>query len=642
MKHACIVAAALASLEVTACSNPPTLAPAAQSAPAASEAQAAASDPVADSAPDASQPKSDDVTAVLARERAWLGGAEALKALHDVTLTGAFTAGSIHGRTRMMASAAGYWSYFSSVDNKTVWVQGIDERGAWNFDAGGNVRALSDEDSQGMHFQMAHLLSWHLDDRHGFAPTYMGRTSLDGVECDRVRLLDRGQDGSADEMIALDGAPLALCITRAGVENRTRFSDWRDVQGCRFPFHEEEDGAQEISITWEKIESNRDLGADAFERPDDIETWHPVLEKDLTVPMELLLDTYVIVHGAVNGTPIDILVDSGCSYPVLDPSFAKSLGLVATGKMGFHGTGNDAEGEFARDVSIDIGPLKLPRQRVAVIDLGMFRERTGRDLSAIVGVTLFAHLPVTIDYAARHIEIHDPRRFEAPAGSVTVPARAAEYGLLMVEAQLEDLAPEWFMVDSGTGRGVTFSRPYSLAKDLLSRHPQHVQVPGVGLGGTHFEEIAVFDAFTWAGHAFHDVPCTMPTGDGGMAGSKTFAGTIGAGILARFVVTFDLPRHRLLLESGRSLDDPFEKDKLGIMPRVVGDKVMVDVVVPGTPAAAAGLVSGLELTKVDGVAGNPARMIERLVQTRSMEPGTKVRIGLSDGREIFVVLAEYY
>jgi hypothetical protein len=344
----------------------------------------------------------------------------------------------------------------------------------------------------------------------------------------------------------------------------------------------------------------------------------------------------------LNGKSTDVLVDSGCNYPFLDASFAKSLGLAGAGDIGVHTTGNDVVGELVRDVSIGIGPLKMPRQRVGIVDLSQIEQRTGRPCSAIVGVTLLAHLPVTIDYAGRHLVFHDPKRFQAAEGSVVYPVRNGDLGEILVEAQLEDLAPALFELDSGANGCLSIHQSYSTANNLLARHPRHVEIPGAGIGGVHFDQTAVLDSFTFAGHVFRSVPCTMATENGGDRESTMAAGRIGVELLSRFMVTFDLPHRRVLLQISDSSDAPFDKDRLGIFARIDNGKVLIDTVVSGSPAAAAELVPGLEIVKLDGAAYDAPQMIEHLRQWKHSPAKTKVRIGLSDGRDVAVELADYF
>jgi membrane-associated protease RseP (regulator of RpoE activity) len=212
----------------------------------------------------------------------------------------------------------------------------------------------------------------------------------------------------------------------------------------------------------------------------------------------------------------------------------------------------------------------------------------------------------------------------------------------MVEAQLEDLAPAWFVIDTGSGNTVDFHVPYVKSNDLLRRYPRQSERLIGGVGGSLTATVAVSSSFTLAGHTFRSVPVTLATADQGAFASGTSAGTIGAELLSRFVVTFDLPHERLFLQPGVALDAPFQKDRLGISCKDQDGHLVVEFIAPGSPAAAAGMVAGEELVAIDGVAleGRPLR--DRLRQVAHEAAGRSVRIGLRGGTERVVKLADYF
>jgi membrane-associated protease RseP (regulator of RpoE activity) len=80
-------------------------------------------------------------------------------------------------------------------------------------------------------------------------------------------------------------------------------------------------------------------------------------------------------------------------------------------------------------------------------------------------------------------------------------------------------------------------------------------------------------------------------------------GFIGADILCRFVVTFDYPSKRLVLVPGKRMSAPFNWDMTGIVfENANTDRRVVESVVPGSPAAAAGIQPGDAMVGVNGKA----------------------------------------
>jgi len=129
---------------------------------------------------------------------------------------------------------------------------------------------------------------------------------------------------------------------------------------------------------------------------------------------------------------------------------------------------------------------------------------------------------------------------------------------------------------------------------------------------------------------------------GGLFGSDAWMGNLGAELWRRFVVTLDTAAGMLHLEPRAALAQPFMAPCAGLVaPLRQGRCVVVDVV-PGSPAAEAGVRLGDEVLALDGeaLAGDAGRLRRALRGT----PGSTLRLRLgaaSDGeREATLGLRE--
>src|SRR5262249_6578567 len=78
-------------------------------------------------------------------------------------------------------------------------------------------------------------------------------------------------------------------------------------------------------------------------------------------------------------------------------------------------------------------------------------------------------------------------------------------------------------------------------------------------------------------------------------------GFVGAEILTRFIVTFDYPHQRMVLERGGRFTEPFEYDMSGMtLERRQPGRAVITAITPGSPAGEAGIRPGDELLAIDG------------------------------------------
>jgi hypothetical protein len=92
----------------------------------------------------------------------------------------------------------------------------------------------------------------------------------------------------------------------------------------------------------------------------------------------------------------------------------------------------------------------------------------------------------------------------------------------------------------------------------------------------------------------------LSTTNEGAFASEDYVGNIGNRLLERFTVTLDYERRVIHLEPGAHLADPARFLMLAADLARYGDTVRAAHVLPGGPAAAAGLEEGDEVTTIDG------------------------------------------
>jgi C-terminal processing protease CtpA/Prc len=82
--------------------------------------------------------------------------------------------------------------------------------------------------------------------------------------------------------------------------------------------------------------------------------------------------------------------------------------------------------------------------------------------------------------------------------------------------------------------------------------------------------------------------------------SPYVAGNVGAGVLKRFNITFDYPHQQLIFEPNANHDKPDVFDRSGMWLNQSADGFEVMDVIPGGPAATAGIKIGDRVLTIDG------------------------------------------
>jgi PDZ domain len=264
----------------------------------------------------------------------------------------------------------------------------------------------------------------------------------------------------------------------------------------------------------------------------------------------------IFVTASVAGSAGTFLVDSGAHQTRLAPEIA---------------------GEHATEVDMFVGPVPFGPHDVSVGPLDGSARFLGRTIDGIVGYELLEQYVVTVDYAAHELAFYDPAH--APTGGDAIPITLGEHQAL-ADVVLHDGAnavAATLNVDTTNPAGVELTTQFVADHRLLAGAPKLARLTAIRIGSVTLGPLVIE--------------------------TRASAGTLGAGLLQQFAVTFDYPHHRLLLV-GREHPPALAADRSGlVIATFAGDLTRCEViaVAPGSPAANSGIEVGEEIAAINGV-----------------------------------------
>ena len=190
-----------------------------------------------------------------------------------------------------------------------------------------------------------------------------------------------------------------------------------------------------------------------------------------------------------------------------------------------------------------------------------------------------------------------------------------------------------FIIDVGSGASLSLTKPFVDDHQLETKMAPLVRRPGgAGVGGTTVSEVGRVAGLTLGGVTLSEVVTSLVVDSGGVFSQRgSWVGNIGGDILRRFTVYFDYGAKRMILEPNEATAEPFERDMAGLS-TVMNDSlttIRVEFVLPGSPAAEAGLVRGDEIVSVDGI--ELATRARAVMRDRFRRAGEHVKIVIRRG-----------
>lgn len=109
---------------------------------------------------------------------------------------------------------------------------------------------------------------------------------------------------------------------------------------------------------------------------------------DLVIPRAR--DGHFYAAGAVNGKPVNFMVDTGASQVTVSEQFAREAGLSGGVATVFKTANGDMQGRIVTDVPVTLGPLDVSGVRVAV---GFIGHEVG---DALLGQSFLAKFEIVL------------------------------------------------------------------------------------------------------------------------------------------------------------------------------------------------------------------------------------------------------
>ena len=345
------------------------------------------------------------------------------------------------------------------------------------------------------------------------------------------------------------------------------------------------------------------------------------------MPFELV-DNRIIVSGQINGMgPVRLLLDTGANEGFLTNEAGRRLHLTVAGEQKVSGTGS-LKVRMGRTLvnELRLGDGVFHNQIMLVASSEDFTNVFGSLLpDGVIGYAIFERYVIRIDYQQKVLTFTPPSQYVAPAAAAVVRFDLPQQ-IPVVDAVLDGLNGR-FGVDTGARSSLLVYRPFAEQYNLREKYGAHVEgVTGWGVGGPIRSLLVRSKHISFGGFDVEGSVVRLSTLGTGATTSSAMAGLIGPDILARFIVTFDYSKRRMLLEKSSDFARVDSYDRAGVwMGQEAHGFFAVDVV-PGGPADVAGIRKGDRLLEIDGVSTSKLVLPEVREKIRRGTPGSLVTI----------------
>jgi TPR repeat protein len=327
------------------------------------------------------------------------------------------------------------------------------------------------------------------------------------------------------------------------------------------------------------------------------------------MPFRSVVGHIVITATLAGHAGLKLLVDTGASASFLDQKTADALAIKPSDT---YSTGSGIGKDLLLSAVTNPVHLTLPGLDLANVSFRLFSTSPwdrpiGMHLDGIIGTDILQHYAIRLDYRRRTIEFMDPTDPDASRGGDAIPLQA-QHSLILLQGTIRkfDVSsnPTSLILDTGSNESVTLSRNFLTANPGL-HFARGTYSYSLGGGGQSNEILTRCAAVQLGDMVIKNPLVHLVTQNQGLWASG-WAGSIGNDILQHFDVTINFPASMLYLRPNSAFRDIDEYDA-GVLLKAKGwirKNYVATTIIPGSPAAQAGLAPGDAVVQVDGIALN--------------------------------------
>lgn len=344
----------------------------------------------------------------------------------------------------------------------------------------------------------------------------------------------------------------------------------------------------------------------------------------------------VILDDLLNGKPVEVVLDSGVGRTAVDVRIARALNLQFRSPIVETGVAGDGAAFLAGPAHLVVSGISIPLHSVTVVDLAFVNAATPVSPSVILGEDLFDFTTVCLDFKSSRLLVSKPNAQPYDHGFVEAPLLLGGHHRRHMPFSISPDLQLQGMVDLGSDAPLYLSPQVVSDLGLMLGRP-HSLSESIGAEGSSIDIVFTVPSLTLGGVTIKDVPARVPR-----QWTVSVPAVIGLPLLSRYSVSFCFPRNLIALRPDpAALAMHFEKDRSGIGAIMEDGRLRIVFVSPNSPASRVALRPGDEILTING------NVVKQVMDTATAPlgtgpKGTRIDLKLSNGRQVQLVLDEYF
>ncbi len=335
------------------------------------------------------------------------------------------------------------------------------------------------------------------------------------------------------------------------------------------------------------------------------------------VPLRLFSGGITLIRAALHegGDSLNFILDTGSSGISLDSTTCAEKGIPTTlTDTTLTGLAGSQKVRYAFQRELRLPGLTVPGLSFHIYDYSLLSAIYGERIDGVIGYSFFSRYIVRLDFEQQVMEVCSPGPFRYPAGGTLLHPSLNFIPVhpLTLSDQRRNRFP--FYLDSGAGLCFLMSERYHTDSMVIPRKRTSFITQAEGVGGRKQMRLTVLRELRLGPYRFRQVPVYLFKDDNNVTAYPLTGGLIGSDLLRRFHLILNYPAREIHLRPNRFFAEPFDYGYTGLTLHWIAERILVEDIIPGSPAERAGFLTGDEIVGVNGDFSGQIQQYKDLLQ----------------------------
>ncbi len=352
-------------------------------------------------------------------------------------------------------------------------------------------------------------------------------------------------------------------------------------------------------------------------------------------PFRLLTGGVILLKAKLNSYPdsLNFVLDTGSGGISLDSITVEEFNIpVVQSDKTIRGIGGIRKVSFLYDASLKLPGLQVDNLNFHVNDYSLLTSVYGIKIDGIIGYSFLSKYIVNVNYDSLVIKVYSVGDYKYPSGGHLLNPMFTALPIQTMRFTDNGKFFNRFYLDTGAGLNFLLSESFVADSNVLNkRKKKPLLTQAEGVGGRTSMRITTVTEVKLGPYRFRKVPTYIFKDENNITNYPYLGGLIGNDLLRRFNTTFNYVKQEVHIMPNSHYRDDFDYAYHGLSLYFVDKQIVVDDVVPGSPADLAGFMKDDVVLALNNDISNNIQVYKTMMQ----EIGVKMNfVILRDGKAL--------